>query len=86
MDVPNPDGPSGLLLALLGASAVFYTQIAGYAMARPVAVVALFFLPYLLLRHRQTGSSSRLTRRAIRTGCRISWTPTTAEPRRRRLQ
>jgi len=51
----NPTVRSGLLLALLGASAVFYHQIAGYAMAVLLAVVTLFFLPYLLLRHRRTG-------------------------------
>ena len=51
----NPTIRSGLLLALLGASAVFYHQIAGYVMAVLLAVVTLFFLPYLLLRHRRTG-------------------------------
>ncbi len=51
----NPTVRSGLLLALLGASAVFYHQIAGYVMAVLLAVVTLFFLPYLLLRHRRTG-------------------------------
>src|ERR687894_1460825 len=51
----NPTVRSGLLLALLGASAVFYAQIAGYVMAVLLAVVALFFLPYLLLRRRRTG-------------------------------
>ena len=51
----NPTVRSGLLLALLGASAVFYHQIAGYVMAVLLAVVTLFFLPYLLLRRRRTG-------------------------------
>ena len=51
----NPTVRSGLLLALLGASAVFYHQISGYVMAVLLAVVTLFFLPYLLLRHRPTG-------------------------------
>ena len=51
----NPTVRSGLLLALLGASAVFYHQIAGYAMAVLLAVVTLFLLPYLLLRRRRTG-------------------------------
>ena len=51
----NPTVRAGLLLALLGSSAVFYHQIAGYAMAVLLAVVTLFFLPYLLLRHRRTG-------------------------------
>ncbi len=51
----NPTIRSGLLLALLGASAVFYHQIAGYVMAVLLAVVTLFFLPYLLLRRRRTG-------------------------------
>ena len=51
----KPTVRAGLLLALLGSSAVFYHQIAGYAMAVLLAVVTLFFLPYLLLRHRRTG-------------------------------
>ena len=51
----NPTVRAGLLLAVLGSSAVFYHQIAGYVMAVLLAVVALFFLPYLLLRHRRTG-------------------------------
>ena len=51
----NPTVRTGLLLAVLGSSAVFYHQIAGYVMAVLLAVVALFFLPYLLLRHRRTG-------------------------------
>ena len=51
----NPTVRAGLLLAALGSSAVFYHQIAGYAMAVLLAVVTLFFLPYLLLRHRRTG-------------------------------
>ena len=51
----NPTARSGLLLAVLGSSTVFYHQIAGYVMAVLLAVVTLFFLPYLLLRHRRTG-------------------------------
>ena len=51
----NPTVRTGLLLAVLGSSAVFYHQIAGYVMAVLLAVVTLFFLPYLLLRHRRTG-------------------------------
>lgn len=51
----NPTVRTGLLLAVLGSSAVFYHQIAGYVMAVLLAVVALSFLPYLLLRHRRTG-------------------------------
>ncbi|HEV2094692.1 MAG TPA: DUF6541 family protein [Rubrobacter sp.] len=51
----NPTVRAGLLLAVLGSSAVFYHQIAGYVMAVLLAVVALFFLPYLLLRHRRSG-------------------------------
>ncbi len=51
----TPTVRAGLLLALLGSSAVFYHQIAGYVMAVLLAVVTLFFLPYLLLRHRRTG-------------------------------
>ena len=51
----NPTVRAGLLLAVLGSSAVFYHQIAGYVMAVLLAVVALFFLPYLILRHRRTG-------------------------------
>ncbi|HKH12981.1 MAG TPA: DUF6541 family protein [Rubrobacter sp.] len=51
----NPTVRAGLLLAVLGSSAVFYHQIAGYVMAVLLAVVTLFFLPFLLLRHRRTG-------------------------------
>jgi len=51
----NPTVRTGLLLAVLGSSAVFYHQIAGYVMAVLLAVVALCVLPYLLLRHRRTG-------------------------------
>jgi hypothetical protein len=51
----TPTIRAGLLLALLGSSAVFYHQIAGYVMAVLLAVVTLSFLPYLLLRHRRTG-------------------------------
>jgi hypothetical protein len=51
----NPTVRTGLLLAVLGSSAVFYHQIAGYVMAVLLAVVALTVLPYLLLRHRRTG-------------------------------
>jgi hypothetical protein len=51
----NPTVRAGLLLAVLGSSAVFYHQIAGYVMAVLLAVVTLFFVPYLLLRHRRTG-------------------------------
>ena len=51
----NPTVRTGLLLAVLGSSAVFYHQIAGYVMAVLLAVVALSILPYLLLRHRRTG-------------------------------
>jgi len=53
----TPTARAGLLLAVLGSSAVFYHQIAGYAMAVLLAVVTLFFLPYLLLRDRRTGMS-----------------------------
>ena len=51
----TPTIRAGVLLALLGSSAVFYHQIAGYAMAVLLAGVTLFFLPYLILRHRRTG-------------------------------
>jgi hypothetical protein len=51
----NPTARTGILLAVLGSSAVFYHQIAGYVMAVLLAVTSLFFLPYLLLRHRRTG-------------------------------
>lgn len=51
----NPTVRAGVLLAVLGSSAVFYHQIAGYVMAVLLAVVTLFFVPYLLLRHRRTG-------------------------------
>ena len=53
----NPTVRSGLLLALLGASAVFYHQITGFAMAVILAIVTVFFLPYLLLKDRRTGTS-----------------------------
>ena len=55
MTYANPTARSGVLLAVLGSSAVFYHQITGYVMAVLLAVVTLFFLPYLLLRHRRTG-------------------------------
>jgi hypothetical protein len=51
----NPTVRTGVLLAVLGSSAVFYHQIAGYVMAVLLAVVSLTFLPYLLLRRRRTG-------------------------------
>ena len=53
----NPTARSGMLLAVLGSSAVFYHQITGFAMAVILAVVTIFFLPYLLLKDRRTGTA-----------------------------
>jgi hypothetical protein len=44
-----------LTLAILGSSVVFYHQVASMYLAVLLAVVGLFFLPYLLLRHRKEG-------------------------------
>ena len=50
---PGPRG--GTLLALLGSSTVLYHQIAGYSLAVLLAVAAVLFVPYLLVRERRTG-------------------------------
>ena len=46
---------SGLLLALLGSSVVLYHQVASLYEAALLGLVALFFLPYLLLHERRKG-------------------------------
>ncbi len=51
----SPSLRGGLLLALLGSSTVLYHQIAGYSLAVLLAVVGVFFVPYLLVRDRKRG-------------------------------
>ncbi len=51
----SPSARSGLLLALLGSSVVLYHQVSSLYLALILAPVALFLLPYLLLRRRETG-------------------------------
>ena len=51
----SPTARGGLLLALLGSSTVLYHQIAGYGLAVLLGVVAVQFLPYLLLHDRRRG-------------------------------
>jgi hypothetical protein len=51
----SPSVRAGLLLALLGSSTVLYHQIASYSLAVLLALVGVFFLPYLLLRDRRRG-------------------------------
>ncbi len=50
---PGPRG--GVLLALLGSSTVLYHQIAGYSLAVLLGIVAVLFVPFLLLRDRRRG-------------------------------
>ncbi len=52
-----PSARGGLLLALLGSSAVLYHQIASYSVAVMLGLVSVFFLPYLLLKERRKGVS-----------------------------
>ena len=52
-----PSARGGLLLALIGSSAVLYHQIASYSLAVMLGLVCVFFLPYLLLKERQKGVS-----------------------------
>jgi hypothetical protein len=47
----------GVLLALIGSSAVLYHQIASYSLAVMLGLVSVFFLPYLLLKDRRKGVS-----------------------------
>jgi hypothetical protein len=51
----SPSVRGGLLLALLGSSTVLYHQIASYSLAVLLALVGIFFLPYLLIRDRRRG-------------------------------
>jgi hypothetical protein len=50
-----PSWRSGLLLALLGSSVVLYHQVASLYEAALLALVAVLFLPYLLIRERRMG-------------------------------
>jgi hypothetical protein len=51
----SPSVRTGLLLALLGSSTVLYHQIASYSLAVLLALVGIFFSPYLLIRDRRRG-------------------------------
>jgi hypothetical protein len=51
----SPSARGGLLLALIGSSAVLYHQIASYSLAVMLGLVSVFFLPYLLLKDRRKG-------------------------------
>ena len=51
----SPSPRAGLLFALLGSSVVLYHPVASLYEAALLAVVAVVFLPYLLLRERKTG-------------------------------
>src|ERR671916_328911 len=53
----SPSARGGLLLALIGSSAVLYHQIASYSLAVMLGIVSLVFLPYLLLKDRRKGVS-----------------------------
>ena len=53
----TPSARAGLLLALVGSSAVLYHQIASYALAVMLGLVSVFFVPYLLARDRRRGVS-----------------------------
>jgi hypothetical protein len=53
----SPSARGGILLALLGSSAVLYHQIASYSLAVMLGLVSVFFLPYLLLKDRRKGVS-----------------------------
>jgi hypothetical protein len=50
-----PSVRGGLLLAVLGSSVVLYHQVASMYLAVMLALVGLFFVPYLLLRDRSKG-------------------------------
>lgn len=50
-----PSVRAGLLLALLGSSVVLYHPVASMYLAILLALASVLFLPYLLLRERQTG-------------------------------
>jgi hypothetical protein len=51
----SPGVRSGLLLALLGSSVVLYHQVASMYLALLLALVSLYFLPYLLIRDCRRG-------------------------------
>ena len=51
----SPTVRSGLLLALLGSSVVLYHQVASLYEAALLALVAVYFLPYLLVHERTKG-------------------------------
>jgi hypothetical protein len=51
----SPSVRAGLLLALLGSSTVLYHQVSSLYLAVLLALVGVFFLPYLLLRDRRRG-------------------------------
>jgi hypothetical protein len=51
----RPSVRGGLLLALLGSSVVLYHQVSSLYLALLLAVVGMFFVPYLLLRDRARG-------------------------------
>jgi hypothetical protein len=51
----SPSARGGLLLALIGSSAVLYHQIASYSLAVILGLVSVFFLPYLLLKDHRKG-------------------------------
>ena len=53
----SPSARGGVLLALVGSSAVLYHQIASYTLAVILGVISLFFVPYLLARDRRKGVS-----------------------------
>jgi len=53
----SPSARGGLLLALIGSSAVLYHQIASYSLAVMLGLVSMFVLPYLLIRDRRKGVS-----------------------------
>jgi hypothetical protein len=51
----SPRARPGVLLAVLGSSVVLYHQVASLYLALLLALVAVLFLPYLLVRHRRRG-------------------------------
>ena len=51
----SPSARGGVLLALIGSSAVLYHQIASYSLAVILGLVSVFFLPYLLLKDHRKG-------------------------------
>jgi hypothetical protein len=51
----SPRARPAILFALLGSSVVLYHQVASLYLALLLALVAVLFLPYLLVRHRRRG-------------------------------